>query len=32
VILFFAVYPHFALDRGEKAVRATIAPVEAVTR
>jgi NADH-quinone oxidoreductase subunit M len=32
VILFFAVYPHFALHRGEKSVVSTIAPVEAVNR
>jgi NADH-quinone oxidoreductase subunit M len=32
VILFFAVYPHFALHRGEKGVVSSIAPVQAVSR
>jgi NADH-quinone oxidoreductase subunit M len=32
VILFFAVYPHFALHRGEKSVVSTLAPVQAVSR
>jgi NADH-quinone oxidoreductase subunit M len=32
VILFFAVYPHFALHRGEKSVLSSIAPVQAVSR
>jgi NADH-quinone oxidoreductase subunit M len=32
VILFFAVYPHFALHRGEKSVVASIQPVSEVSR
>jgi NADH-quinone oxidoreductase subunit M len=32
VILFFAVYPQLALERGEKSVVSSIAPVVEVTR